>query len=104
MYLHMQGIELVQDRVIKDKMELQTLKMEILINSRKIQDKLVKTVHKIDKIHIINSKTIISSHQKTKTSMFHLQTVAKDLINLEQEQISTQLLRASSELNIRSLN
>ena len=104
MYLHMQGIELVQDRVIKDKMELQTLKMEILINSRKIQDKLVKTVHKIDKIRIINSKTIISSHQKTKTSMFHLQTVAKDLINLEQEQISTQLLRASSELNIRSLN
>ena len=104
MYLHMQGIELVQDRVIKDKMELQTLNMEILINSRKIQDKLVKTVHKIDKIRIINSKTIISSHQKTKTSMFHLQTVAKDLINLEQEQISTQLLRASSELNIRSLN
>lgn len=104
MYLHMQGIELVQDRVIKDKMELQTLNMEILINSRKIQDKLVKTVHKIDKIRIINSKTIISSHQKTKTSMFHPQTVAKDLINLEQEQISTQLLRASSELNIRSLN
>lgn len=104
MYLHMQGIELVQDRVIKDKMELQTLNMEILINSRKIQDKLVKTVHKIDKIRIINSKTIISSHQKTKTSMFHLQTVAKDLINLEQEQILTQLLRASSELNIRSLN
>ncbi len=104
MYLHMQGIELVQDRVIKGKMELQTLKLEILINFRKIQGKLVKTVHKINKIRIINSKTIISLHQKTETSMFHPQTAAKDLINLEQEQISTQLLRASSELKIRSLN
>jgi hypothetical protein len=41
-------------------------------NSKIIQGKIVKTALKIDKIPIINSKTIISSLLKIKTSKFLL--------------------------------
>lgn len=91
MCLHMQGTELVQDRVILVKIWLQILKLRMVNNSKIIQGKIVKTALKIDKILIINSKTIISSLLKIKTSKFLLLLVVKDQLSMGQEQISTKL-------------
>lgn len=87
MYLHMQGVELVLGKAMLVTIEQQTLKLDTQSNSKIIKDKIVKTVHKIDKIHIANIKIAISLLQTTKTNKFHLLLAEKDLQNLEQEQI-----------------